>query len=185
MMPDAAGLRAKSQLLLALLATLPACDGSLSGQAPTTLVGTGLGVADFPRFRAGGRLLVGQCCTFANSPDLDVVVLQGIESPGYEIRGSGFGLEVSFGPYTSPEVEQELYRALGERLIDGVRLKRYWLRSDPRPKYPAARHLWTGKVGGRLVGNTFHEGWGLRIAGDCSSEAACRSILMLVSSLRF
>ena len=114
-----------------------------------------------------------------------MTVRQGTESPSYEIAGEGFKLEFSYDPYTHTDVEQRFYERRGGRVVDGVRLTGYRLRHDATPDYPAARHLWIAKVGGRQIGDIFHEGWGLRIAGDCTSVDACDSMFRLVSSIRF
>lgn len=166
--------------LVAILVTLGACSDGM-----THVSGGDVGVADFPRVSPGGRLLIRQCCTFSEGPDLSITVTGGTESLGYEIAGKGFKLEVSYDPHTPTDVEPPLYERLDDRSVDGVRLTRFRLRRDATPEYPAKRHLWTAKVGGRQIGDIFHDGWGLRIAGDCTSVDACDSMLRLVSSIRF
>jgi hypothetical protein len=171
----------KSSLrLLPILLILSAC-----GDGKTHSAGGDAGVANFPRVSPGGRLLIRQCCTFSEGPDLRMTVTQGTESPSYEIAGKGFQLEVSYDPWGSTDVEQRLYERLEDRSVDGVRLSRFRLRRDATPPYPAPPHLWTAKVGGRQIGDIFHEGWVLRIAGDCTSADACDSMFSLVSSIRF
>ncbi len=173
--------RVKSLLgLVGILAALGACsDGA------THVGGGDAGVADFPRVSPEGRLLIRQCCTFPEGPDLSLTVTGGTESLGYEIAGKGFKLDVTYDPHTPTDVEPRLYERLDDRSVDGVRLTRFRLRSDAAPEYPAARHLWTATVGGRRVGEIFHDGWGLRIRGDCTSSEACDSMLRLVNSIRF
>jgi hypothetical protein len=140
-------------------------------------------VLGFPHYHAADRFLIENCCTLQLDTGVRAKRGQGIDSAIYEVTGSGFNLDIVFGPYGgSPP--QAGYSLIQRRTVDSVELATFiWKGEAQLP--PEGRLLWLAHVGGGKIRGMNHAPWTLRISGTCGTNAGSDTSLTLVNSIRF
>jgi hypothetical protein len=162
-------------LVLAACSNEPVGDVALTGD-PTAVLG-------FPHVKASDRFLIENCCTLKLAPEVRAKAVQGIDSAGYEVIGSGFKLAIVFGPYDGG-MPLAGYNLIATQTIDGVKLETFIWEGQVQPP-PEGRLLWIARVGGGTINGMKHTPWTLRMSGTCGTKAGCDALPNLVNSLRF
>jgi hypothetical protein len=166
-----------------LIAALSLSGCSSEPVPETTMTGSPIAVAGFPRHRAVDRFEIENCCTLQLGSADRVYPGQGTDSVFYEVIRSNHMLSIVFGAYDGG-VPQIGYRSVEERTVDGIVMTKFvW--DDPAKIPPEGQLLWMASVGGGKIKGVNHTPWTLRIGSKCGTPAACEASSKLVHTLRF